>query len=72
MEAQGSVKDNWWIEIKCPTVKGKKYRTIAFRGTEEQAIALAQSVKSKLHDKGHVNVSARYYRIDTMTYMGKI
>lgn len=37
MEAQGSVKDNWWIEIKCPTVKGKKYRTIAFRGTEEQA-----------------------------------
>ena len=66
------MKDNWWIEIKCPTVKGKKYRTIAFRGTEEQAIALAQSVKNKLRDKGHVNVSARYYRIDAMTYMGEI
>lgn len=66
------MKDNWWIEIKCPTVKGKKYRTIAFRGTEEQAIALAQSVKDKLHDKGHVNVVASLYRIDSMTYMGKI
>ena len=66
------MKDNWWIEIKCPTVKGKKYRTIAFRGTEEQAKMLAQSVKNKLHDKGHVNVSARYYRIDAMTYMGEI
>jgi hypothetical protein len=66
------VKDNWWIEIKCPTVKGKKYRTIAFRGTEEQAKTLAQSVKNKLHDKGHVNVVASLHRIDTMTYMGKI
>ena len=64
------MKDNYWIEIKCPTFRG--YRTIAFRGTEEQAKTLAQSVKSKLHDKGHVNVSARYYRIDTMTYMGEI
>lgn len=66
------MKDNWWIEIKCPTVKGKKYHTIAFRGTEEQAEAHAQSVKNKLRDKGHVNVSARYCRIDAMTYMGKI
>lgn len=66
------MKDNWWIEIKSPTVKGRKYRTIAFRGTEEQARVLAQSVKSKLHDKGHVNVVASLYRIDSMTYMGKI
>lgn len=66
------MKDNWWIEIKCPTVKGKKYRTIAFRGTEEQARALAENQKIKLRDKGHVNVVASLYRIDTMTYMGKI
>ena len=66
------MNDNYWIEIKCPTVKGKKYRTIAFRGTEEQAKVLAQSVKSKLHDKGHVNVVASLYRINSMTYMGKI
>ena len=66
------MKDNWWIEIKYPTVKGKKYRTIAFRGTEEQVRQFVEEQKHKLHDKGHVNVSARYYRIDTMTYMGKI
>ena len=66
------MKDNWWIEIKCPTVKGKKYRTIAFRGTEEQVRQFVEDQKQKLHDQGHVNVSARYYRIDAMTYMGKI
>ena len=66
------MKDNWWIEIKCPTVKGKKYRTIAFRGTEEQVRQLVEDQKRKLHDKGHVNVSTRYYRIDAMTYMGEI
>ena len=64
------MKDNWWIEIKCPTFRG--YRTIAFRGTEEQAKMLAQSVKNKLHDKGHVNVSARYYKVDALTYMGSL
>jgi hypothetical protein len=60
------VKDNYWIEIKCPTVKGKKYRTIAFRGTREQAKMLAQSVKNKLHDKGHVNVSVKIFKVDEM------
>jgi hypothetical protein len=60
------VKDNYWIEIKCPTVKGKKYRTIAFRGTEEQAKMLAQSEKNKLHDKGHVNVSVKIFKVDNM------
>lgn len=66
------MKDNWWIEIKCPTVKGKKYRTIAFRGTEEQVRQFVEGQKQKLHDKGHVNVVASLYRIDSMTYMGKI
>ena len=61
------MKFNWWIEIKCPTVKGKKYRTIAFRGTEEQARVLAQSVKDKLHDKGHVNVSVKIFKVDDMS-----
>ena len=66
------MKDNYWIEIKCPTVKGKKYRTIAFRGTQEQVRQLVEDQKRKLHDKGHVNVVARYYKVDTMTYMGEI
>lgn len=66
------MKDNWWIEIKCPTVKGKKYRTIAFRGTEEQVRQLVEDQKRKLHDKGHVNVVVSLHRIDAMTYMGKI
>ena len=60
------MKDNWWIEIKCPTVKGKKYRTIAFRGTGEQAKMLSQSMKDKLHDKGHVNVSVKIFKVDDM------
>ena len=66
------MKYNWWIEIKCPTVKGKKYRTIAFRGTEEQVRQFVEDQKHKLHDKGHVNVVARYYKVDAMTYMGEI
>ena len=66
------MKDNWWIEIKCPTVKGKKYRTIAFRGTEEQVRQLVEDQKRKLRDKGHVNVSARYYKVDALTYMGSL
>ena len=66
------MKDNWWIEIKCPTVKGKKYRTIAFRGTEEQVRQFVEEQKHKLHDKGYVNVVARYYKVDAMTYMGEI
>lgn len=66
------MKFNWWIEINNPTVRGKKSRTIAFRGTEEQVRQLVEDQKRKLHDKGHVNVSARYFRIDTMTYMGEI
>ncbi len=65
------MKYNWWIEIQSQAGKLHKY-TRAFRGTEEQAKMLAQSVKNKLHDKGHVNVVASLYRIDTMTYMGKI
>jgi len=60
------VKDNWWIEIKCPTVKGKKYRTIAFRGTEEQARRFVEDQKRKLHDKGHVNVSVKIFKVDDM------
>ena len=60
------MKDNWWIEIKCPTVQGKKYHTIAFRGTEEQAEVLAQSVKNKLRDKDHVNVSVKIFKVDDM------
>ena len=61
------MKDNWWIEIKCPTVKGKKYRTIAFRGTEEQAEVLAKSQKEKLIEKGHVNVSVKIFKVDDMS-----
>lgn len=60
------MKDNWWIEIKCPTVKGKKYRTIAFRGTEEQVRQLVEDQKRKLHDKGHVNVSVKIFKVDDM------
>ena len=60
------MKDNWWIEIKCPTVKGKKYRTIAFRGTEEQVRQLVETQKRKLHDKGHVNVSIKIFKVDDM------
>lgn len=60
------MKYNFWIEIKNPTVRGKKSRTIAFRGTEEQAKVLAQSVKDKLHDKGHVNVSVKIFKVDDM------
>lgn len=60
------MKDNWWIEIKCPTVKGKKYRTIAFRGTEEQARRFVEDQKRKLHDKGHVNVSVKIFKVDDM------
>lgn len=60
------MKDNWWIEIKCPTVKGKKYRTIAFRGTEEQARAFAKNQKEKLIEKGHVNVSVKIFKVDDM------
>ena len=65
------MKFNWWIEINSQA--GKQFRsTRAFRGTEEQVRRFVESQKQKLHDKGHVNVSAKYYRIDTMTYMGKI
>ena len=65
------MKYNWWIEIQSQA--GKLYKsTRAFRGTEEQVGAFIESQKRKLRDKGHVNVSARYYRIDTMTYMGEI
>lgn len=60
------MKDNWWIEIKCPTVKGKKYRTIAFRGTEEQAKTFAKTQKEKLIEKGHVNVSVKIFKVDDM------
>ena len=60
------MKDNWWIEIKCPTVKGKKYRTIAFRGTQEQAIEYAKSEKEKYLEKGHVNVSVKIFKVDDM------
>ena len=63
------MKDNWWIEIKCPTVKGKKYHTIAFRGTEEQAKALAKSQKEKLIEKGHVNVSVILLRVSDMLFV---
>lgn len=66
------MKYNWWIEIKSPTIRGKKSRTIAFRGTEEQVRQFVEDQKQKLHDKGHVNVSARYYKVDSMTYMRKI
>ena len=60
------MKYNWWIEIKCPTVKGKKYRTIAFRGTEEQVRQFVEEQKHKLHDKGHVNVSVKIFKVDNM------
>lgn len=60
------MKDNWWIEIKCPTVKGKKYHTIAFRGTEEQVRQLVEDQKRKLHDKGHVNVSVKIFKVGDM------
>ena len=65
------MKYNWWIEIQSQAGKLHKY-TRAFRGTEEQVRRFVESQKQKLHDKGHVNVSAKYYRIDTMTYMGEI
>jgi len=65
------MKYNWWIEIQSQAGKLRKY-TRAFRGTEEQARAFAESQKIKLRDKGHVNVVASLHRIDTMTYMGKI
>ena len=61
------MKDNWWIEIKCSTVKGKKYRTIAFRGTEEQVRQFVEDQKRKLHDKGHVNVSVKIFKVDDMS-----
>ena len=65
------MKYNWWIEIQSQA--GKLYKsTRAFRGTEEQVRRFVESQKQTLHGKGHVNVSARYYRIDTMTYMGEI
>lgn len=60
------MKDNYWIEIKCPTVRGKKSRTIAFRGTEEQVRQLVEDQKRKLHDKGHVNVSVKIFKVDDM------
>lgn len=65
------MKFNWWIEIQSQA--GKRFRsTRAFRGTEEQVRQFVENQTRNLHDKGHVNVSARYYRIDTMTYMGEI
>ena len=60
------MKDNYWIEIKCPTVKGKKYRTIAFRGSGEQAKTFAKTQKEKLIEKGHVNVSVKIFTVDDM------
>lgn len=60
------MKDNWWIEIKSPTVKGKKYRTIAFCGTQEQAIEYAKNEKTKYIEKGHVNVSVKIFKVDDM------
>ena len=59
------MKYNWWIEIQSQAGKLHKY-TRAFRGTEEQVRQFVEDQKHKLHDKGHVNVSVKIFKVDDM------
>lgn len=58
------MKDNYWIEIKSPTVRGKKKQTIAIRCSEGEAVKHAQNLKRGYVERGHVNVSVKVFEAD--------